>query len=133
MGVCNHTPFLSRLVSQWRSLFIVRPRYLTCFICKIYWPLILKFRCFVMFLLDLGLNSKILVLLIFRDILFALSHVVRIFKSWLMCFYIFFKELCTSSKLLSPKWPFTVTFCFLLVRFFVCNNCFQLFPILLTL
>ena len=38
-----------------------------------------------MFLLDLDLNSKILVLLVFKDILFALNHVVRSFKSWLMC------------------------------------------------
>ena len=58
-----------------------------------------------MFLLDLGLNSKIMVLLVFEDILFALSHVVKSFKSWLMCLFIFFKELCTSSKLVSSvKW-----------------------------
>ena len=71
----------------------------------IYWPLILKFRCFVMFLLDLGLNSKILVLIVFKDILFALSHAVRSFKSWLICLLIFFKVLSTSSKLVSSaKW-----------------------------
>ena len=67
--------------------------------------LILKFRCFVMFLLDLGLNSKISVLLVFKDILLALSHVVRSFKSWLICLFIFSKELSTSSKLVSStKW-----------------------------
>ena len=58
-----------------------------------------------MFLLDLGLNSKTLVLLVFKDIPFALSHVVKCFKSWLMCLFIFFKELSTSSKLVSSaKW-----------------------------
>ena len=58
-----------------------------------------------MFLLGLGLNSKIPVLLVFKDILFALSHVVRSFKSWLKCLFIFFKELSASSKLvLSAKW-----------------------------
>ena len=58
-----------------------------------------------MFLLGLGLNSKIPVLLVFKDILFALSHVVRSFKSWLKCLFIFFKELLASSKLvLSGKW-----------------------------
>ena len=84
----------------------MRPKYLTCVVCEIYWPLILKIRCFVMFLLDLGLNSKILVLLLFKYIiLFALSHVVRSFKSWLMCLFIYFKELSLSSKLvLSAKW-----------------------------
>ena len=46
--------------SQSKCSFIVRPRYLTYIACRIYWPLILKFRCFAMFLLDLGLNSKIL-------------------------------------------------------------------------
>ena len=49
------------------------------------------------FLLDLGLNSKISVLLVFKDTLLALSYVVRSFKSSLMCFFIFFKELSTSS------------------------------------
>ena len=76
----------------------MRPRYLACVVRGIYWPLILKSRCLAMFLLDLGLN-KILVLLVFKDILFALSHVVRSFTSWLMCLFIFFKELSTSSKL----------------------------------
>ena len=58
----------------------MRPKYLTCVVCQIYWPLILKFSCFVMFLLDLGLNNKIYfiivlkALLVFKDILFALSH-----------------------------------------------------------
>ena len=52
-----------------------------------------------------GLNSKIAVLLVFKDTLFALSHVVRSFKSWLICLFIFFKELSTSSKLVSSaKW-----------------------------
>ena len=54
---------------------------MTCVVRGIYWSLILKFGRFVMFLLDLGLNSKISVLLVFKDILFALSHVVRRFKS----------------------------------------------------
>ena len=59
-----------------------------------------------MFLLDLDLNnSKISVLLVFKDILFALSQVVRSFKSCLICLLIFFKELSTSIKLVSPaKW-----------------------------
>ena len=70
---------------------------------EIYWPLILKFSCFVLFLLDLGLNSKISVLRVFKDILFALSHVLRTFKLWLM--FIFFKKLSTRSKLASSaKW-----------------------------
>ena len=84
---------------------MVRPWYLTCVFRGIYWPRILKFRCFVMFLLDFGLNSKISVLLVFKDILLALSHVVRSFKSWLICLFIFSKELSTSSKLVSStKW-----------------------------
>ena len=58
-----------------------------------------------MFLLDLGLNSKISVLLVFKDILFALSHVVRSFKLRLMCLFIFCKELSTGTKLVSSaKW-----------------------------
>ena len=58
-----------------------------------------------MFLLNLGLNSKISVLLVFEDILFALSHAVKSFKSWLMCLFISFKELTTRSKLVSSaKW-----------------------------
>ena len=90
---------------QSRCSLIVRPRYLICVFCGIYCLLILKFRCFVIFLLDLGLNSQILVLLVFKYILFALSHVVRRFKSWLLCSFIFFKELSTSSKLVSSaKW-----------------------------
>ena len=90
---------------QSRCSLIVRPRYLTCIFCGIHWPLILKFRCFVMFLLDLALNSKILVLLVDKDILFALSHVVRIFELRLICLFIFFKEFTTSSKLVSStKW-----------------------------
>ena len=54
-----------------------------------------------MFLLDLGLNNKISVLLVFKDILFALCHAVRSLKSWLMCFLFYFKESSTSSKLVS--------------------------------
>ena len=58
-----------------------------------------------MFPLDLGLNSSISVLRVFKDILLPLSHVVRRFKSWLICSFIFFKELPTSSKLVSSaKW-----------------------------
>ena len=45
--------------SQSRCSFIARPRYLTCVVREIYWPLILKFRCFIIFLLDLSLNIKI--------------------------------------------------------------------------
>ena len=78
---------------------------MTCVFSGIYWPLILKFRCFVMFLVDVGLNSKILVLLVFKDILFTLSHVVRSFKSWLKCLFIFFKELSIGGKSVSSaKW-----------------------------
>ena len=44
--------------SQSRCSFMVRPRYLTCVVHEIYWPLILKFRCFIIFLLDLSLNIK---------------------------------------------------------------------------
>ena len=81
------------------------PRYFTCVFRGIYWPLILKFKCFVMFLLDLGLNSETLVLLVFKDILFPLSYVLRSFKWWLIRLFIFFKELSTSSKLIScAKW-----------------------------
>ena len=58
-----------------------------------------------MFLLDLGLKSKISVLLVFKGIVFALSHVVISFKSRLICLFIFFKELSASSKLVSSaKW-----------------------------
>ena len=58
-----------------------------------------------MFFLEIGLNSKILVLLVSEDILFALSHLVGSFKSWLISLFVFFKELCISSKLvLSAKW-----------------------------
>ena len=32
---------------------------LTCVFHEIYWPPILKFRCFIIFLLDLSLNIKI--------------------------------------------------------------------------
>ena len=88
-----------------RCSLIVRPRYLTCVFRGIYWPLILKFWCFIMFLLDVGLNSKISVLLVFKDILFALNFVVRTFKLWLICLFIFFKELSISSRLVSStKW-----------------------------
>ena len=45
--------------SQSRCSFIVRRRYLTCVVREIYWPLILKFSCFIIFLLDLSLNIKI--------------------------------------------------------------------------
>ena len=91
--------------SQSRCSSIVKPRYLTYVAHEIYWPLILKFRCFLMFLLDLGLNSKISVLLVFNDILFALSHAMRTFKLWSMCLFIFFKELSTSNRLVSSrKW-----------------------------
>ena len=90
--------------SQSRCSLIVRPWYLTCVFGGIYSPLILKFRCF-MFFLEIGLNSKILVLLVSEDILFALSHLVGSFKSWLISLFVFFKELCISSKLvLSAKW-----------------------------
>ena len=66
-------------------------RYLSCVSRGIYWPLILKFRCFVMFLLDLGLNSNF--------------YLVKSFRSWLICLFIFLKELSTSSKLVSSaKW-----------------------------
>ena len=76
-------------ISQSNCSFSLRPNYMTCIFRGINFPLILKFRCFVMFLLDLGLNSKISVLLIFKDILFAISHVLRSFKSWLVCFLSF--------------------------------------------
>ena len=93
---------------QLRCSFILSPRYLTCVIHGIYWPLTLKLSCFVvfvMFLSDLSLNSKILNLLVFTDILFALSHVVRSFKSWLICLFIVFKEFSRSGKLVSSeKW-----------------------------
>lgn len=71
--------------------FIVKPRYINYFAHEIHWPLTLKFRCFVIFVLDLGLDSKTTVLLIFIDILLALSRVVTNFKSWLMCLLFFFK------------------------------------------
>ena len=45
--------------SQSRFSFTVRPRYFTCVVREIYWPLILKFSCFIIFLLDLSLNVKI--------------------------------------------------------------------------
>ena len=67
-------------------------RYLSCVFRGIYWPLILKFRCFVMFLLDLGLNRKVSILLVFKDILFALSHLVKSFRSWLICLFTFLKS-----------------------------------------
>ena len=144
--------------SELRCLFIVNPRYLTCVVREIYVPLILKFGYFVMFLSDLALNNKMSVLLVLKDILFALSHVVRTFKPWLISLFIIFKELSTTSKyissakwctllnfmawwslmyikkssgsrtescrtsksikVLSDVWSFTVTCCFLLVRFF---------------
>ena len=108
--------------SQSTCSLILKPRYLTCAFRGIYWPLILKFRCFVMLLLDLGLNSKISVLLVFKDILFALSHVVRSFKSWLICLLIFFKELSASSKLVSSaKWCTLQNF----VAWFLVNNIYQ--------
>ena len=44
---------------QSRCSFIVTPRYLTCVVHEIYWLLILKFRCFIIFLKDLILNIKI--------------------------------------------------------------------------
>ena len=91
---------------QWRCSFIVKSMYLTCVVRGIYWPLILKFRCFFLFLLDLGLNCKFRFdLFVFKDILFNLTHVVRSFKSWLMHLLIFFKELFISIKLVSSgKW-----------------------------
>ena len=96
---------LLKYTFQSRCSFIVRPNYLSCVVCRIYWPMILKFRCVVLSLLYLGMNSKISVLLVFIYILFALSHVVRRFKSFFMFFLIFFKELSTSSKLvLSANW-----------------------------
>ena len=78
---------LLKYTFQSRCSFIVRPNYLTCVVCGIYWPMILKFRCFVLSLLYLGMNSKISVLLVFIYILFALSHVVRRFKSFFMFFF----------------------------------------------
>ena len=70
-----------------------------------------------MFLLDLGLNSKVLVLLVFEDILFALSQVVRTFKSWLICLFIFFKELSGGSKLVSSaKWSTLLNFKLMCIR-----------------
>ena len=45
--------------SQSKCSFIVRPRYLTCVVREIYWPLFLKFGCFITFLLGLSLNIKI--------------------------------------------------------------------------
>ena len=45
--------------SQSRCSFIVTPRYLTCYVREIYWSLILKVRCFIIFLLDSSLNIKI--------------------------------------------------------------------------
>ena len=69
--------------------FIVKPRYISYFAYEMHWPLTLKFRCFVIFVLDLGLDSKTTVLLIFIYILLALSPVVTNFKSWLMCFFFF--------------------------------------------
>ena len=81
--------FFSLLKYKFQSgcSFIVRPNYLTCVVCGIYWAMILKFSCFVLSLLYLGMNSKISVLLVFIYILFALSHVVRRFKS---CFFYLF-------------------------------------------
>ena len=66
--------------------------YLTCVVREIYVPLILKFGCFVMFLSDLVLNNKMSVLLVLKDILFALSHVVRTFKPWLISLFIILKS-----------------------------------------
>ena len=43
---------------QSRCSFIVTPRYWTCVIREIYWSLILKFRCFIIFFLHLSPNIK---------------------------------------------------------------------------
>ena len=45
--------------SQSKCSFIVRPRYLNCVVREIYWPLFLKFRFFITFLLGLSLNIEI--------------------------------------------------------------------------
>ena len=83
----------------------MRLRYLTCIFHGIYWPLIQKFRCVVKFLLDLDLNnSKTSVLLVFKDILFALSQVVRSFTSWLICLFIFLKGYLQVKLVSSAKW-----------------------------
>ena len=94
--------------SQSRCSLIKRSRYLTCVFRKMYWPLILKCRSFAIFLLELGLNSKIscftriytlhkklsfplrissvnviksAVSCAMIDFLFVLSHVMRSFES----------------------------------------------------
>ena len=43
---------------QLRCSLIVTPRYLTCVVHEIYWSLILKFRCFIIFFLHLSPNIK---------------------------------------------------------------------------
>ena len=80
------------------------PRYLALFTGFIFWPLILKFRCFVI-LLFLGLKIISSVLFALMEILFALSHCLIWERSWLMYLLIFLRDLLQYNIFVSSaKW-----------------------------
>ena len=82
----------------------ISPRYLTVEDKFIFSPFILKFKCLVI-ILCFGLRITISVLLVFKLILFALSHCTRSVKSWVIKESIFFTDLFINSRLVSSaKW-----------------------------
>ena len=88
----------------------ITPRYFTVVHTFIFSQLILKFKCLVI-ILCFGLKIIISVLLVFKLILFALSHCTRSAKSWFIKEFIFFSDLFINSRLVSSaKWfTFEVT------------------------
>ena len=98
--------FLSflRCEFQCRSSCSIIPKYLTWDEGLIFWPLMRKLRCLVIILFS-DLNITSLVLLEFKDSLFALIHSTASFKSLFICLFIFFIVLSVTIRLVSSaKW-----------------------------
>ena len=80
------------------------PKYLALFTGFIFWPLTLKFRCFVILLFS-GLKIISSVLFALREILFGLSHCTIWERSWLMYLSIFLRHLLQYNIFVSSaKW-----------------------------
>ena len=111
LDLASKPQFLLSLVFIWISWkFQVRrssryiPKYLALFTGFIFWPLILKFSCFVILLL-LGLKIKSSVLFALREILFALSHCTIWQRSSLMYLLIYLRDLLQYNIFVSSeKW-----------------------------
>ena len=79
-------------------------RYLVWVLGIIFWPLMKKLRCLMIFF-EWDLNITISVLLTFSEILLTLSHWNKLEKSWLIFIFISFKKELTYRILVSSaKW-----------------------------